>query len=63
MNLLADILLLKYLSNNKKLILIPEMYINIFFYFLFFIYLVFFHNNKVDFIMIKNAYKCLQFNK
>ena len=39
MNLLADILLLKYLSNNKKLILIPEMYINIFF--LFFVFSLF----------------------
>ena len=31
MNLLADILSLKYLSNKKELNLIPEMYINIFF--------------------------------
>ena len=36
MNLLADILSLKYLSNKKELILIPEMYINIFFLFLIF---------------------------
>jgi hypothetical protein len=51
MNLLADILSLKYLSNNKELILIPEMYINIFFWF--FVFLNFFHNNKVNFIMRK----------
>jgi len=53
MNLLADILSLKYLSNKKELNLIPEMYINIFFYFLFFRY--FFHNNKINFIMRKIA--------
>ena len=54
MNLLADILSLKYLSNNKELILIPEMYINIiFFSFWFFVFLNFFHNNKVNFIMRK----------
>ena len=51
MNLLADILSLKYLSNNKELILIPEMYINIFFWI--FVFSNFFHNNKVNFIMRK----------
>ena len=51
MNLLADILSLKYLSNNKELILIPEMHINIFFWS--FVFFNFFHNNKVNFIMRK----------
>ena len=46
MNLLADILSLKYLSNKKELILISEMYINIFFFLL--IFLLIFHNNNIS---------------